>query len=90
MSIEARISQALSQFTNNQLVSIVKGNTIGECLSHLVKQFPALKSALFDKSDQLHRYINIYVNEESTSPENLDEPVNNDDRLYIMMVFPGG
>ena len=90
MSIEARISQTLSRFTNNQLVSTVKGSTVGECLNHLVEQFPDLKPALFDNSGQLHRSLAVYVNEESAYPEDLAKPVKNGDKLYIVMMISGG
>ena len=75
MSIEVKISSIFLRYTNNQKVARVKGNTVGECLNHLVKQFPDLKPSLFDKTGQLRRHIDIYVNDESTYPEELAKPV---------------
>lgn len=90
MSIEIKISPIFSRFTNNQQIAKVNGSTVGECLNDLVKQFPDLKKALFDKSDNLHRYLDVYVNGESSYPEELTKPVKDGDKLNIMMLFAGG
>ena len=88
--IEVNISSTFARYTNNQLVVKVKGNTVGECLDHLVKQFPDLKQVLFDQEGKLHRYIDIYVNDASAYPEELARPVKDGDRLHIMMIIAGG
>ena len=90
MSIEVKISSIFLRYTSNQKVARVKGSTVGECLDHLVKQFPDLKPALFDKTGQLRRYIDIYVNDESAYPEELAKPVKNGDKLHLMMLITGG
>ena len=90
MSIEVKISSIFLRYTNNQKVAKVTGATVGECLDHLVKKFPDLKTALFDQSGQLHRYIDIYVNQETAYPEELAKPVKNGDKLHLLMLIAGG
>lgn len=90
MSIEIKISPIFSRYTDNQQTAKVKGSTVGECLDHLVKQFPDLKRVLFDKNGRLNRYINIYVNGESAYPEELAKPVKDGDKLNIVAVIAGG
>ena len=90
MSIAVKLSPILAKYTDNLKVANVNGNTIGECLEHLVKQFPALKQPLFEKNGRLHRYINIYVNQESAYPEELAKPIKDGDELHIVMVISGG
>jgi len=88
MGIKVRISSLLSQYSNNQRIAEVNGDTVGECLKHLVEQFPKLK--LFDKDGKLFAYLGIYVNGESAYPEELDKPVKDGDELSIILMIGGG
>ena len=90
MSIEVKISAFFTPYTNNQQVAEVKGKNVGECLNHLVKQFPSLKQVLFDKNNRLYSYFDIYINEESAYPEHLSKPVKDGDTLHIVMLLHGG
>jgi len=66
----------------------VNGSTVGECLKHLVEQFPKLK--LFNKDGKLLPYLGIYVNGESAYPKQLDKPVKDGDELSIILMVGGG
>ena len=90
MSIEVKMPSTFARYTNNQRVATAKGSTVGECLDYLVKQFPDLKPALFDKKGQFHHYIDIYVNQESAYPEALNKRVKNGDKLQLMIHIAGG
>ena len=90
MSIGVKLSSIFSRYTNNQQAAEVNGSTIGECLDHLVKQFPDLRQALFDQNGRLYRYLNVYVNGESAYPEELVKPVKDGDNLHIVMIVAGG
>lgn len=90
MSIKVKICPTLSRYTNNQQAAEVNGSTVGECLDHLVKQFPALRQALFDQNGRLYRYLNVYVNGESAYPEEPVKPVKDGDNLHIVMIVAGG
>ena len=40
MVVKVHIHTTHRQFTNGSDVVAVEGNTVGECLNHLIKQFP--------------------------------------------------
>ena len=88
MDIKVHISPLLSHQTNNQRVAEVSGNTVGECLKHLVEQFPKLE--LFDKKGELQSYLLISFNKEVICQKELDKPVKDGDELSIMLVDIGG
>ena len=90
MGLKVNIHQSLYQFTNNQGIAEVNGSTVGQCLEHLVKQFPGIDKELFDKHGKLLNYVNIYVNGESTYPEELAKPVKDGDELSIIFIIAGG
>jgi molybdopterin converting factor small subunit len=90
LGITVNIHQALRHITNNQATVEVAGTTVGECLTELVHRFPEIKGKLFDKKGKLLNYIDIYVNAESSYPEELAKPVNDGDKLSITLMIAGG
>jgi len=90
MSIKVMISAYLQRLTNHTEIVEVNGSTVGECLKHLVEQFPPVKERLFDKQGKLFINVNIYVNGESAYPENLHKPVRDGDEIGIATRVGGG
>ena len=91
MSVKINLHPNLSLFfTDGQEVVEVNGSTVGQCLDDLVKQFPRIKQGLFSKDGRLLNYVDIYVNGESSYPEELAKPVKDGDELYIMLIIAGG
>jgi len=90
MSVRINIHPNLYQFTNDQAIVKVNGSTLGQCLDDLVKQFPQIKQGLFAKDGKLLSYVEIYVNQESSYPEELAKPINDGDELHITLMMAGG
>ena len=90
MSVRVKIHQTLRHLTNGQAKAEVNGNTVGHCLYELVKQFPGIETKLFNKKRKLLNYVDIYVNAESSYPEELSKPVNDGDELSITLIIGGG
>ncbi len=91
MSIRVNIlSPSLQQFTDNQTVVQVFGSTVGECLDHLVRQFPGIGQRLFDRHGQLLNYVYFFINGKGAYPTDLAKPVKDGDELTISLLLPGG
>lgn len=90
MSVKINIHPFLTQHTNNQDVVEVNGSTVGQCLNQLVARFPGLRQWLFEKNGKLNRLVEIYVNMESSYPEELAKPVRDGDELHIIIIISGG
>ena len=90
MSIKVNIPSYLQPYTNNIEIVEVSGNTVGECLSHLLKQFPGMEKMLFTQNGQLHDYVGIYINGEDAYPEELIKRVKAGDELHILYIIGGG
>jgi molybdopterin converting factor small subunit len=90
MSIKVNIHQTLRHLTNGQGTAEVTGNTVGDCLNELVHRYPGMETRLFDKKGKLLNYIDIYVNTESSYPEELAKPVKDGDELSITLMIAGG
>ncbi len=90
MAVKVHIHTTHRQYTNGLEVVEVKGNTVGDCLNHLVQQFPGMEKALFAKKDKLHNIIEIYVNQATAYPNELVKPVKEGDEIHLVVMLAGG
>ncbi len=90
MSVKLHIHPTHRQFTNGLEVVAVEGNTVGECLSHLVEQFPGMEKALFAKKDKLHNVIEVYINHTTAYPNELMRSVQDGDEIHLVVMLAGG
>jgi molybdopterin converting factor small subunit len=71
-------------------VVAVEGNTVGECLNHLIKQFPGMEKALFAKKDKLLNVVEVFINHETAFPNELIKPVKDGDEIHLLVMLAGG
>jgi len=90
VGIKVNIHQNLRHLTNDLSTVEVSGNTVGECLDELINQYPGLRKYVFDKDDRLLNYVDVYVNLESSYPEELAKRVKEGDELDITLIIAGG
>ena len=90
MSVMINIPTNLRHYTNGKAVIEVKGNTVGECLNDLARQFPGIEAGLFDDMGKLLHYLDVYVNLESSYPEELDKAVKDGDELHLTLFTVAG
>ncbi len=90
MSAKVHLHLTLRQHTNGQEVVEAEGLTIGECLKDIIKKFPALESAIFDKKGKLNNVVEIYHNLQSAYPDELAKGVKDGDDIHITLMLAGG
>jgi len=90
MSVKVHVHATHRQFTNGLEVVDVQGNTVGECLGQLIKQFPGMEKALFAKKDKLHNIVEVYLNHASAHPNELVKPVKDGDEIHLVIMLAGG
>ena len=90
MAVKVHIHTTHRQYTNGLEVVDVKGNTVGDCLNHLIQQFPGMERALFAKKDKLHNTIEVYVNHATAYPNELMKPVKDGDAIHLVVMLAGG
>lgn len=90
MAIKVHIHATHRQFTDGMEVVEVEGSTVGECLNHLIKQFPGMEKALFAKKDKLLNIVEVYVNHVSAYPNELVKPVKDGDEIHLVIMLAGG
>jgi molybdopterin converting factor small subunit len=69
----------------------VEGHTIGAVLDQLTASFPAVKGQLLNDDGTLHRFLNVYVNDDDVRYlGGVDAPVLNDDEITLLPAVAGG
>ena len=90
MAIKAHIHSTHRPLTNGLEVVEVEGNTVGECLNHLIRQFPGMGKALFTKKDKLLNTVEIFINAAPAFPNELAKPVKDGDEIHLIIMLAGG
>jgi molybdopterin synthase sulfur carrier subunit len=91
MAIEVRIPTILRSYTGGAKVVEGAGDTLGELLSDLDTKFSGLRGRLVTDEGGLHRFVNIYVNDEDVRfLGSLDAKVSDGDTVTILPAVAGG
>jgi hypothetical protein len=83
---ECATTRASSSVKGREVLE-VSGETVGQCLGHLVILVPALKDVFFNEAgNRLHQHINVDVNKESVNAERvLGKKVKGGDEVRVML-----
>jgi MoaD family protein len=91
MALEVRIPTILRKHTGGAKAVEAKGSTVREVLDHLEEQYPGLKAAVLTEGGEIHRFINMYLNDEDIRfLGSLETPVADGDLLSILPAVAGG
>lgn len=91
MPIDVRLPTVLRASAGGNATVAVEGGTIGEIVGGLVAQYPGLEGQLLNEDGTLHRFVNIYVNDDDVRYlALLDTPVKAGDEVSILPAVAGG
>lgn len=86
-----RIPPVLRQAVGGLREVDVPGATVAEVLDNLYLAHPAVKAQLQSEDGELHRFVNVYLNDEDVRMLSwLDTPVSESDRILILPAMAGG
>ena len=91
MAVEVRVPTILRKHTGGARSVEAKGSTVREVLDHLDADHPGLREAVLADGGEIHRFINIYLNDEDIRFSGaLETPVSDGDVLSILPAVAGG
>ena len=68
-----------------------EGSTVGELFDGLVSKYPGLRGQLITETGDLHRFVNVYRNDDDIRYlGRLETPVNESDVVSIIPAVAGG
>jgi len=86
-----KIPAALRQYTQNQSDLQVDASTVEETLQKLDKLFPGLRAFILNESNELRRYVNIFVNgKDIRAGEGITTKLKEGDQVRIVPAVAGG
>jgi MoaD family protein len=91
MAVEVRIPTILRKHTGGARAVEAKGASIREVIEQLESNHPGLKAAILADGGEIHRFINIYLNDEDVRFSGaLETPVEDGDVVSILPAVAGG
>ena len=91
VTVAVRLPTILRGAVGGKAVVEASGATVGEVFDDLVKQYPELRSQVLTNEGDLHRHLNVFLNDDDIRYlGKLDAKVNTDDTVTLMPAVAGG
>ena len=91
MAIDVRIPTILRSYTGGAKAVSGAGDTLADLLTDLDGKHPGLRGRLITPEGGLHRFVNIYVNDEDVRfLGSLEAKLNDGDTVTILPAVAGG
>jgi sulfur-carrier protein len=91
MAALVRIPTVLRAATGGATVVSVEGATIGEVLDSLTASYPSIRGQLLNDDGTLHRFLNVYVNDDDVRYlGGVEATVAADDEITLLPAVAGG
>lgn len=90
-TVSVRLPTVLRPAANGQSQVSANGDEVGGVVESLIATYPGLEPNLVDETGEVHRFVNIYLNDEDVRfLERLETPVADGDELAILPAVAGG
>ena len=91
MAVEVRIPTVFRRFTGGESSVELEPGTVSDLIGQLEQRYPGMGEQLLTPEGELHRFINVYVNDEDARYlEKLDTKVTEGDTVSILPSVAGG
>ena len=90
MSVEVKVTSVLQRVVGAKSVQS-EGGTIAQVLEEINAQYPGFREQITQADGSLHRFVNIYINDEDIRfLQALETPVKEGDVVSILPALAGG
>ena len=91
MTIKVRIPTVMRNSTDSNAIVECEGVSVAEVLSDLTAKYPNLTGVLYDGDSNLHKYVNIYLDDDDIRYiGGLQATVNDGDEITLLPAVAGG
>ncbi len=91
MPVQVNLPTVLRSHAGGAKTVSVEGTTVGQVLVALTREFPGLSGQVVDDNGALHKFVNVYVNDDDVRYLSaLDTPVTDSDEISILPAVAGG
>ena len=64
MAVQVHVTSVIQKAVGDQRELQADGRTVGELLANIDGRYPGFRAQVMDERGQLHRFVNIYLNDE--------------------------
>ena len=91
MAVEVKIPTVFRKFTGNEATVELEPGTIADLIDQLGSRYPGMREQLLTSDGELHRYVNVYVNDEDARYlDKLATHVSEGDKVSLLPSVAGG
>jgi molybdopterin synthase sulfur carrier subunit len=91
VSVTVKLPTILRKHAGGEARVSAEGSTLREVLEHLERSYPGITKNVLTEDGGLHRFINVYVNDEDVRYLGaLETPVSEGDTVSILPAVAGG
>ncbi len=91
MSVRVRIPTVFRKYTDQQSLVEVDSGTLSSVVDQLESRYPGIKGQLLSSDGELHRFVNVYVNDEDVRfLGGLETKLADGDSVTVLPAVAGG
>ena len=91
MAVEVRIPTILRKHTGGEKAVTADGDTVRDLLGDLDRRYPGIAGQLLTEDGSLHRFVNVYVNDEDVRfIGGLEAELSDGDQVVVLPAVAGG
>ena len=91
MSVQVHVTSVIQNAVNGQRQLEVDGATVNEVLENIEGKYPGFRKTVMDDAGELHRFVNIYLNDEDIRYlQGRETALRDGDRMSILPALAGG
>ena len=89
--VQVNLTSVIQKTVDGQRALSAEGSTVAELIDDIERRYPGFRSQLVDDSGQLHRFVNVYLNDEDVRfMQGAQTVLSEGDEISILPALAGG
>ena len=89
--VRVNVTSVIQKTVDGQRALTAEGGTVAELIDDIERRYPGFRSQLVDDSGQLHRFVNVYLNDEDVRfLQGPQTTLSEGDEVSILPALAGG
>ncbi len=91
MPVKVLVTSVIQRVVGDQKAFTSDGHTIAELIANIDSRYPGFREQIASENGELHRFVNIYLNDEDIRfLKGADTELNDGDEVSILPALAGG
>ncbi len=91
MLVQVNVTSVIQKTVGGQRAVTAEGGTVAELIDDIERRYPGFRSQLVDDGGQLHRFVNVYLNDEDVRfLQGAETALSEGDEVSILPALAGG